>query len=171
MLKKRLYEYNVYSLGMKILTLVMRSVIETPNISVARQVPIVPPTETLPPLSFPPALSGSNHDIPGTLRGFASDMSAGLGVQPPFATVSKRALSGSRKSLMASYAEALSRSTEALDEAYVSQPVSRRGSELVSFSFLTLCLCTTTFISFTGVRGSKNEFFFIHYVYVTYYIF
>ena len=137
--------------------------------SLARQVPIVPPTETLPPLSFPPALSGSNAD----LRGFVSDMSSGFAGQPaPFAaTVSKRGLSGSRKSLMASYAEALSRSTEALDEAYVSQPVSRRGSELVSFSFLTLCLCTTTFISFTGVRGSKNEFFFIHYVYVTYYIF
>ena len=43
---------------------------------------------------------------------------------------------------MASYAEALSRSTEALamaqDEAYVSQPVSRRGSELVRFGCLTL---------------------------------
>ena len=41
---------------------------------------------------------------------------------------------------MASYAEALSRSTEALamatDEAYVSQPVSRRGSELVSFGYI-----------------------------------
>ena len=96
----------------------------------------MPPTETLPPLSFPPALSGSNAD----LRGFVSDMSSGFAGQPaPFAaTVSKRGLSGSRKSLMASYAEALSRSTEALDEAYVSQPVSRRGSELVSFGFLTL---------------------------------
>ena len=101
----------------------------------------MPPTETLPPLSFPPALSGSNAD----LRGFVSDMSSGFGAGQPqqFATVSKRALSGSRKSLMASYAEALSRSTEALamagaDGGYVSQPVSRRGSELVSFSFLTL---------------------------------
>ena len=43
---------------------------------------------------------------------------------------------------MASYAEALSRSTEALamaqDEAYVSQPVSRRGSELVSLGSITI---------------------------------
>ena len=106
------------------------------------KVPIVPPTETLPALSFPPALSGSNAD----LRGFVSDMSSGFGGNLNYpATVSKRTralsggLSGSRKSLMASYAEALSRSTEALtDEAYVSQPVSRRGSELVSFGSLPL---------------------------------
>ena len=150
---------------MKILTLVMRSVIETPNISVARQVPIVPPTETLPPLSFPPALSGSNHDIPGTLRGFASDMSAGLGVQPPFATVSKRPfLAGSRKSsLMSSYAEALSRSTEALagaggaDGGYVSQPVSRRGSELVRFCFVTLVYKLFYFVSLTRLFGAQKR--------------
>ena len=53
-------------------------------------------------------------------------------------------LSGSRRSLMASYAEALSRSTEALamaqDEAYVSQPVSRRGSELVSLGYIIITL-------------------------------
>ena len=44
---------------------------------------------------------------------------------------------------MASYAEALSRSTEALlaqDEAYVSQPVSRRGSELVSLGYNIITL-------------------------------
>ena len=132
--------------------------------SLARQVPIVPPTETLPPLSFPPALSGSNAD----LRGFVSDMSSGFGAGQPqqFATVSKRALSGSRKSLMASYAEALSRSTEALamagaDGGYVSQPVSRRGSELVSFGFVTLVFVYTLFnwsLSFIQVFNSSLSF-------------
>ena len=48
-----------------------RSRFDSPNLP--RKVPIVPPTETLPPLSFPPALSGSNAD----LRGFVSDMSSG----------------------------------------------------------------------------------------------
>ena len=50
---------------------VERARLDSPNLPL--KVPIVPPTETLPPLSFPPALSGSNAD----LRGFVSDMSSG----------------------------------------------------------------------------------------------
>ena len=119
---------------------VERARLDSPNLP--PKVPIVPPTETLPPLSFPPALSGSNAD----LRGFVSDMSAGFAGQPQsFATVSKK-WSGSRKSLMASYAEALdgarpqpaAAAAGSADAGYVSQPVSRRGSELVRFGCLTL---------------------------------
>ena len=107
----------------------------------------MPPTETLPALSFPPALSGSNAD----LRGFVSDMSAGFAGQPQtFATVSKK-WSGSRKSLMASYAEALDARPAAAagsaDAGYVSQPVSRRGSELVRFGCLTLRYLVIIFIN------------------------
>ena len=54
---------------------------------------------------------------------------------------------------MASYAEALSRSTEALamatDEAYVSQPVSRRGSELVSLISITITF--SIFLSYSDL--------------------
>ena len=67
---------------------------------------------------------------------------------------------------MASYAEALSRSTEALamagaDGGYVSQPVSRRGSELVSFGFVTLVFVYTLFnwsLSFIQVFNSSLSF-------------
>jgi hypothetical protein len=90
----------------------------------AGNVPIVPQ-----PLSFPRPLTGSNSD----LRGFASDMSVG-GMGPMVSTVSrsveKRKRSKSGSTAMAAAAGA------GADAGYVSQPVSRRGSEAVRRDFV-----------------------------------